>query len=214
MVAVAHLVTAFYPEIHDPALSPDGPSLVLQLPVLRLCVGGPTALAMFFIISGHVSTSKILNLNKKDPELALKTLSRTTLARPIRLILPAAAATTVSWFLSEVGAYSMISKINAEWIRNGRKSPDATLYNATTRLVTACVKTWTEGWDEYDGTQWPMVLLLESSILCYVMLLATTYVAPRMRRVLFLAVYWYGWAGGQGMSCLLLRQLSPKTSRH
>lgn len=198
MVALSHLLTAFKPELHNPATAPGGPVLLLQRPILRLCMAGPTALAMFFIISGYVCSYKLMVQNRKDPEIALKSLSRATLGRPARLILPAAVATMFSWVLAEAGAYTMTGKIDAEWIRNGRKYPDESLYRATSRLVTAWIKTWTEGWDEYDGTQWPMVLLLESSILCYVTLLSTAYVAPRMRRLLFLAVYLYGWMGGQG----------------
>jgi peptidoglycan/LPS O-acetylase OafA/YrhL len=200
MVVSAHLLTAFRPEIHNPATSPNGPIMWLQLPIVRLCVGGPTALALFFIISGYVAIMKPLaKLKKRDQEGALTDLSKMTLTRPMRLILPAAAATTFSWILAETGAYSMTGRVNAEWIRNGTKGVDSNLYRAVSRLFTACMKTWTEGWDEYDGTQWPMVLLLESSMIAYITMMATVYVSPRTRRILFCLVYWYGWAGGQGM---------------
>jgi peptidoglycan/LPS O-acetylase OafA/YrhL len=219
MVAVSHLLTAFKPELHNPAVAAEGASLWLQLPILRLCMAGPTALALFFIISGYVCSYKILVQNRKDPEIAMKSLSRATLTRPVRLILPAATATMFSWILAEAGAYTMTGKIDAEWIRNGRKYPDKSLLKAIARLVTACIKTWTEGWDEYDGTQWPMVLLLESSILCYITLLATAYVSPRMRRALFVVVFMYGWMGGQGeissRSCACAIFLTrPQPSRH
>src|ERR1051326_3378701 len=86
MVAVSHLLTAFRPELHNPATGSGGASMWLQLPILRLCMAGPTALAMFFIISGYVCSYKIMVQNRKDPEIALKTLSRATLSRPVRLI--------------------------------------------------------------------------------------------------------------------------------
>lgn len=197
-MVLSHILSSFKPEWHFPAHYENGPSLLFQKPFFRLVLAGPSALALFFIITGYVSSQKYINMARRDPEAALRSLSRTALGRPVRLILPSLVATTFSWLLLELGAFSMARNISAEWIRNGSGVADPCLTHAIKRLLIAFVKTWTEGWDEFDGIQWPMVLLLESSMTVYLTMLATMYAKPRTRQVLFVAVYLYGWAGGRG----------------
>ncbi|KAI9712489.1 MAG: hypothetical protein M1812_006905 [Candelaria pacifica] len=76
-------------------------SRLLQLPLIRILVMGPSAVAMFFIISGFVLTQRPLRLARDQQwDSVLNTLSSATFRRPLRLFLPLFVATFVSMLLT------------------------------------------------------------------------------------------------------------------
>jgi peptidoglycan/LPS O-acetylase OafA/YrhL len=200
MVVCGHLCTAFVPWLHAPASSDKEPPHLFQLPFFRLCVGGRSAVAIFFLITGYVnSIGPIARSRSGNTEAALSGLARSTLARSGRLVLPTMIATLITWFLANINAYHMTKHVDSTWIRQGWHGPEPTLWKMFTSLVRAEVGTWTTGWDEYDGTQWTLRLFLEGSMMVYLTMLATVLIRPRARKLVFGVLYVYCWISGQGM---------------
>jgi peptidoglycan/LPS O-acetylase OafA/YrhL len=79
------------------------------LPFFRLILhGGFLAVAIFFVLSGYVCSIKPLKLARVGkPEEARKVIGSSAFRRVIRLALPAMLATSISWWLAQVGAYDM-----------------------------------------------------------------------------------------------------------
>ncbi|KAF1809003.1 hypothetical protein P152DRAFT_172989 [Eremomyces bilateralis CBS 781.70] len=197
IVVSGHVLTAFAPEIHAPSNAADEPPTLMQLPFFRLLIAGRAAVALFFLITGYVNTlGPLVKAKAAGVDVAFSGLSKNALKRPAQLILPAFFATLISWGLANVGAYKMGKHIDATWIRQGYHAPGTSISSAIYSLFHAEASTWTEGWNEYDGIQWAMIVLLEGSMIVYLTLLATLPVTPKARRVGFLAVYFYGWIAG------------------
>jgi hypothetical protein len=171
------------------------PPTLFQLPFLRLCVSGRTAVAIFFLITGYVnSIGPLSKACTGDYEAAFASIARSALARSGKLVLPVALATTISWALANVGAYQMAEFVDSVWIKQGHHPPAATLGDAFLSLVRAQIGTWTEVWNEnYDGTQWTLILFLEGSMLVYLTVFSTILVTSKARKFIFAAVYIYGW---------------------
>lgn len=197
-IVTGHLCTAFIPWMHAPALGENGPVFVMQWPVLRLLVGGRSAVALFFLITGYVTSLSSLRLAKAgDTSAAFGNISRSALARTGRLVLPTIIATTISWAFAQIGAYGMAKHCDATWIRQGYHDREPTLSAAVYSLVHAEIQTWTVGWDEYDGTQWTLILFLQGAFLVYTFMLASMHVTPRARKAMLLVLYVYSWLGNQ-----------------
>jgi hypothetical protein len=56
MVVSGHLCTALVPWLHSPANSPKVAPHLFQLPFFRLAVGGRSAVAIFFLVTGYVNS--------------------------------------------------------------------------------------------------------------------------------------------------------------
>ena len=203
VIVCGHLCTAFVPHLHAPANGDGERPETFQLPILRLCVGGRAAVATFFMITGYVNAVRpIARARAGNADAALSSISRSCLTRPARLILPTIVATLFSWVLANIDAYSMAKSIDSTWIRQGWHAPATNMRDALTTLGRACVETWTRGWNEYDGTQWTMVVLLEGGMMVHLTTLATVKIMPRARMAVLFAIYLYSWGvvGGAGMT--------------
>jgi hypothetical protein len=194
-VVIGHLCTSFAPHLHSPTNAPGMEPSLFQLPFLRLCVSGRTAVALFFLITGYVnSIGPLSKASAGDYEGAFTSIARNALARSGKLILPVALATTISWTLANMGAYQTAEFVDSVWIKQGYHPPAASLCDAFSSLVRAQIGTWTEVWNEnYDGTQWTLILFLEGSMLVYLTVFSTIMVTSRSRKFIFAAVYVYGW---------------------
>lgn len=113
-------------------------------------------------------------------------------------MLPTMIATTLSWFFAQVGLYNMGRHIDATWIRQGWHDREPTLVGAVQKLMHANVLTWTVGWDEYDGTQWTLMLFLEGAFLVYMTVVSTMLLTPKARKTILVLLYIYSWLGNQG----------------
>ena len=56
MVVCGHLCTALVPWLHSPAADPKTAPHLFQLPFFRLAVGGRSAVAIFFLVTGYVNS--------------------------------------------------------------------------------------------------------------------------------------------------------------
>jgi len=199
MVVCGHLCTAFVPHLHAPSNSAKESPLLFQLPFFRLCVGGRSAVALFFLITGYVNAiGPIAKARAGNHEAAFAGIARSSLARSGRLILPTMVATFFSWFLANINAYHMTKHVDSTWIRQGWHRQEPTLWAALKSVVHAEVETWTRGWNEYDGTQWTLILFLEGSMMVYMTMMATALVKPRARKLIIGILWVYAWMSGQG----------------
>jgi peptidoglycan/LPS O-acetylase OafA/YrhL len=104
LVVIAHGFQGF----GMPETSFDVP-FPFALPFFRLILhGGFLAVAIFFVLSGYVCSMKPLKLARAGKsEEARKVIGSSAFRRVIRLVLPVTLATTISWYLAQVGAYNM-----------------------------------------------------------------------------------------------------------
>ncbi|OCK84506.1 hypothetical protein K432DRAFT_119297 [Lepidopterella palustris CBS 459.81] len=209
MVVSGHLCTAFVPWLHAPAPSAKEAPSFFQLPFFRLCVGGRSAVALFFLITGYVNAIGPIGKSRSgNTDAAFTGIARSALARSGRLVLPTFIATMFSWFLANTNAYHMTKHVDSTWIRQGWHGQEPTMSAAFMSLVRAEVETWTIGWDEYDGTQWTLHLFLEGSMMVYMTMLATILVTPRARKTVFVLLYLFCWMSGQGITSGALKGMN------
>jgi peptidoglycan/LPS O-acetylase OafA/YrhL len=199
MVVCGHLCTAFVPWLHQPANDPKSAPHFLQLPFFRLLVGGRSAVALFFLITGYVNAIGPIGKSRAgNTDAAFNGVARSALARSGRLVLPTMIATAISWFLANVNAYHMTKHVDSTWIRQGWHRQEPTVWAALNSLFRAELETWTIGWDDYDGTQWTLHLFLEGSMLVYTIMLATILIKPKARFIVYAVLYIYFWQLGEG----------------
>lgn len=199
MVVCGHLCTAFVPWLHSPAQDAHTAPHLFQLPFFRLAVGGRSAVALFFLITGYVNSIGPIGRSRAgNTDAAFNGIAKSALARSGRLILPTMIATALTWFMANINAYHMTKHVDSTWIRQGWHRQEPTLGAAFSSLFKAEVGTWTVGWDDYDGTQWTLHLFLEGSMLVYMTMFATILVKPKARFVIYAALYLYFWQLGEG----------------
>lgn len=199
MVVGGHLCTAFAPWLHSPAADPKTAPHLFQLPFFRLVVGGRTAVAIFFLVTGYVNSIGPIGKSRAgNHDAAFVGIARSSLARSGRLVLPTMAATIITWFLANTNAYHMTKHVDSTWIRQGWHRQEPTVWSAISSLTKVLVETWTIGWNEYDGTQWTLHLFLKGSMFVYTTMFATVLVKPKARMIIYAALYVFFWQLGEG----------------
>ena len=154
-VVASHTILSFAPHLILPANSSNGPVDLFQRPILRLISQGPAWVALFFVLSGFVNALKpIRQARAGSVDTALANLASSSFRRTGRLVLPAAAATVISWFLCQLGAYEMARSSDATWIRETSPSPSVSWTAAVISLFKNIFATWMFGQEnEYDQPQ-------------------------------------------------------------
>jgi hypothetical protein len=166
---------------------------------LRLAVGGRSAVALFFLITGYVNSIGPIGRSRAgNTDAAFDGIAKSALARSGRLILPTMIATALTWFMANINAYHMTTPVDSTWIRQGWHGQETSLGAALKSLFEAEIGTWTKGWDDYDGTQWTLHLFLEGAMLVYTTMFATVLVKPKARFVIYGVLYLYFWQQGEG----------------
>ncbi|KAI4931204.1 hypothetical protein J4E85_003793 [Alternaria conjuncta] len=196
----------------DPAADAKSAPHLFQLPFFRLAVGGRSAVALFFLVTGYVnSIGPISKSRQGNHDAAFHGIARSALARSGRLILPTMAATIVTWFMANTNAYHMTKHVDAQWIRQGWHRQEPTLWMAFKSLFRAQTETWTTGWDEYDGTQWTLHMFLEGAFMVYTTMLATVLVRPKARFIIYGIMYMYFWQVGKDLTVGSIKGLNIVT---
>ncbi|PGH27360.1 hypothetical protein AJ80_00838 [Polytolypa hystricis UAMH7299] len=214
IVVTGHLCTAFVPYLHDASAGEGQWPLLFQYPILRLCVAGRAAVAMFFILTGYVnSLNPIKNSTNGNFELALSNLAKSTFTRSGRLVFPTNVAAFVAWLFCQVGASNLARRVDSPWIRMVTKEPGPTFWQAIKKLMVNLTFFWHNGDGTYDPTHWSIVYFLQGSMRLYLVLLATMLVKTKWRMAVVAALYIFGWCTsdyimGINIYCgLLLAQL-------
>ncbi|PGH04129.1 hypothetical protein GX51_03636 [Blastomyces parvus] len=197
VVVTGHICTAFVPFLHNPTAREGQGPLFFQLPILRLVVGGRGAVAIFFIITGFVnSLNPIKNARSNNTSVALVNLARSTFTRSGRLVMPTSVAVCIAWFLAQLGAFHMASRVDASWIRLQAHPPDPTWGQALFKLFRALTLFWHSGPGEYDGTHWTLVYFLQGSFRVYLALLAMMLLKTGYWRLITAFLYIWCWSTG------------------
>lgn len=198
-IVTGHLFGALNTELQSPARSRGGIPSLLQLPILRLIISGRASLSIFFLLTGFVnSLSFIKQVRAGNQHVALSGLSRSALRRFCRMILPAAAATVMSWILCNLGAYTFAKEGEVAWFRDISPAPKRPLSHATWDLIYNLWTTWAKSSNDYDKVQWNLFFLLKASLTVYTILLMTAYITSRARKLILFIYYMYGWMSRDG----------------
>lgn len=130
--------------------------------------------------------------------MALAGLARSSFRRIGRIVLPATAATVVSWGLCQIGGYSLARKGDVAWFRDISPKPSGSFKQAIWDLGYNIYRTWGNSSNEFDKVQWNLFFLLKGSLIVYTILLMTAYVTPNSRKIFLAGYYIYGWLSGDG----------------
>ena len=157
--------------------------MIWQLPVFRLLAQGHSWVALFLILSGFVNALKPIKLARSNQvENALTNMSLSSFRRTFRLILPATAATLVSWVVCQLGMYEMSRNGDAYWLYTYTPMMSYSWGTALEDLVNALRATWTIGViNPYDQPQWALIYLLMGSMMVFCALLMTVNLTPGWR---------------------------------
>jgi len=123
-------------------------------------------------------------------------------------------ATFFSWFLANTNAYKMAQHVDATWIRQGFYRQEPTFFMAMKSLLYSETSTWTRGWNDYDGTQWTLVLFLQGSMMVYITMLISVLTTAKARRVIFATLWLYGWLCYKGRLFSKGKPINPSIKPH
>ncbi len=194
----SHMTMAFARWIVIPCQGKNGPVHLMQRPVLRLVSQGAAWVAVFIILSGFVNSLKAVKLARAGQiEPALSNLATSSFRRSFRLVLPATAATTLSWLITQFGAYRTATKSDAYWLYVTSPNPSSSWGTAVEDLVHAFRTTWTYNPENpYDQPQWALLYLLQGSMFVFTALLVTINLTPRWRILTIMFCYFWSWNWG------------------
>ncbi|KMU80556.1 hypothetical protein CISG_02408 [Coccidioides immitis RMSCC 3703] len=179
--------------IHPAAGAGKGP-LLFQLPILRLCVGGRGAVALFFLVTGFVnSMNPIRHFDNGNVAGSLPNVSRSTFTRFGRLILPTNAAAATAWLVCQLGGFNLARVVESDWIRSVARAPGPTPWAAIKALLHNMTMYWHDGSGTYDPTHWAVVYFLRGSMRIYLTLLATSLVKTRWRILIIILLHSFCW---------------------
>ncbi|RKU43111.1 hypothetical protein DL546_004771 [Coniochaeta pulveracea] len=196
LVVLTHIARAFDGDLFIPTSQENAAPRLLQLPFLRILVQGRIGVTIFAMVTGYVCALKPIRLCKQgNQEAAFASIGKSALRRVPRLVLPAAIATTIIWFLTQFGVFLVAKRCDSWWA--GATSPDATPYlgRAIMSLVNNIVSTWTRGKNDYDGNQWTLLPLLKGSIWVYVFMVGTGHVQQKYRMLASFGMWLYFFIG-------------------
>ena len=194
----SHMTLAFARYIVRPADGQDGSSQWMQRPILRLVGQGPAWVACFIILSGFVNSLKPIKLVRQgNIETALSNLAVSSFRRSFRLFLPAAAATIISWFICQFGAYETAKNSDAYWLQITSPEISPSWGQAIIDLIYAIRNTWLYNPENpYDQPQWALIYLLQGSMFVFMALLATVNLTPRFRVMTMMICWFWSWNWG------------------
>ncbi|KAL8786679.1 MAG: hypothetical protein Q9213_002614 [Squamulea squamosa] len=197
-VMFSHMTMAFARWIVIPSYGKNGPVYLMQRPIFRLVASGAAWVAVFVILSGFVNSLKAVKLARAgQTEPALSNLATSSFRRSFRLVLPATAATTLSWFITQLGAYHTAKASDAYWLYTTSPNPSASWGTAVEDLVYAIRTTWTYNPENpYDQPQWALLYLLQGSMFVFTALLVTINLTPRWRVLTLMVLYFWSWNWG------------------
>ncbi|KAJ9610439.1 hypothetical protein H2200_005216 [Cladophialophora chaetospira] len=151
---------------------------------------------------GLVNALKPLQLARSDQvDKALQKLASSSFSRIFRLVLPATAATIISWLICNLGFYATAAQSDAFWLHTNTPKPSKNGYEAVGDLLYGLKATWIYRLENpYDQPQWALIYLLQGSIMIISALSLVVTMTSRWRTVtLFLLTCWsLDWSGMLG----------------
>ena len=195
----SHITRSVAPYLTRPRLEENGGTLLFQLPIVRTFFMGRPSVAAFALLAGFVNSLKPIRQAKLGQiDACLSGVAKSAYRRTGRFILPSMTATIISWLLCQFEAYHLGTTVSSDWIRDTSPRPSTSFVGAFTDLFGALLGTWTHGANDYDKIQWTLTFLLRGSMMVYLSLIATAYVQPLYRFGIYLMLYMFFWAAGDG----------------
>jgi hypothetical protein len=196
-----HLCSAFANWLNSPALTKNGVVFLFQQPFFRLIVAGRFSVSLFFLIAGYVNSfHSIKQIRNGEQSGVLAKLSKNTIIRAARLVVPTNIAVLVVWLVCQLNMFRVASQVDASWIRVVAAAPGPTFRDALIGLFRNWVFFWQNGASPYDPTYWTIPFFLKASLLVYLTLLATTFTTPKFTKLLLISLYFFAWSNGEGKS--------------
>jgi peptidoglycan/LPS O-acetylase OafA/YrhL len=198
-VLASHLVLCYARHIVNACCAPNSSSpTIFQLPIFRLVASGHSWVAVFFILLGFVNALKPIKLARSGlPEQGAANLANGAFGRICRLILPATAATALSWTLCQMGFFEAALESDAFWLHSTTPSRSSNPAAAMMDLLRAIKSTWSLGQDNpYDQPQWAMIYLLQGSVMVITALTLTVNMTVpwRVATILLLCFWSLDWS--------------------
>ena len=143
LVVFHHLRVGFAPEYNS---HPARDRYWFHLPFLRIIVtGGNFCVALFFLLSGFVCSLKTLRKARQgEAQEARIVAAESILRRIVRLVVPASAATTLSFVCSQMEWYKSAWDNGSPWLQRVQL-PIEGFKPAVYSLFWNCVRTPAEG---------------------------------------------------------------------
>ncbi|EZF31753.1 hypothetical protein TMEN_6256 [Trichophyton mentagrophytes] len=196
-VVASHVTLCFARSVMPPSISTDGPRRLFQNPYLRLIGQGNAAVSVFLVLLGFVNSLKTIQLIRSGcHQDALSTLSVGAFRRTGRLMLPATAATLVSFSLCNLGLYGLARSSDAYWTMTTAAAPSSTILEGIKSVAWEMIAVWIVGENRYDQPQWALAHLFKGSFFIYMVLLATASATPAFRLIALSILYAWGWIAG------------------
>ncbi|KAJ2896593.1 hypothetical protein MKZ38_005416 [Zalerion maritima] len=196
LVVATHVARGFDEGLFDPAMGENGSIRFLQLPIFRIFVQGRMGVAIFSMVTGYVCALKPIKLSREgNQESALKSMTKSALRRPPRLVLPTTISTFLVWLVAQFGAFAVAKHSSGWWVNSSSPKMFDTLQQSVGSMLRNMITTWTRASNSYEVNQWTLLPLLQGSMKIYVFMVATCYMAPRYRMMAALAMFtFYGFA--------------------
>lgn len=146
------------------------------------------------------SFTSIKRIHNGDHEAVLSKLSRNTISRAGRLVVPTNIAICLTWLICQLHGYCISSQVDSLWIRVVSPPPGPTIQGAISGLFRNLIIFWHQGESLYERTYWTIPFFVKGSMMVYLTLLATTFTKPEYTKWVLVFLFCYAWSGGQGMS--------------
>lgn len=166
VICFNHLRMCFWPETHD-AVSDNRRTSWVQLPFLCLICAGNLAVRLYFVLSGFALCYRPLRLLEEERATSVyERTSQSLQSRFWRLIVPSAAASAISLWLAEVGAFSHSNTICRAFADT---TPISTSLAADLWLwiKDSTLNLWVLGQHHFHDSLWCMQTLLVGSYLMH-----------------------------------------------
>ncbi|KAJ5256705.1 hypothetical protein N7478_012809 [Penicillium angulare] len=134
-----------------------------------------------------------------DNALVLSKLSRNTITRAGKLVVPTNVGILFSWLVCQLNGYRVASQVDSSWIRVVAAERGPTFSAAILGLYRNLVLFWHGGSSPYDPVYWTIPFFLKGSMLVYLTLMATTFTRPKFTKWLLIFLYCFAWSGGQAL---------------
>jgi hypothetical protein len=191
-VVFTHLCRSFDEDIFKPTSAEGAAPRIAQLPIIRILFQGRVGVTIFSLVTGYVCALKpIRQYRAGNHDAAFTSISKSAFRRIPRLVLPTTIATTVIWFICQLGAFRVGNQVDSWWLNYTSPNMSPDLWEAIKQLIYHIITTWTNQWNIYDANQWTMLPLLKGSMWIYMVLVATAHVKPRYRMMVDLAFFTY-----------------------
>ncbi|CAM1500888.1 Fc.00g100500.m01.CDS01 [Cosmosporella sp. VM-42] len=177
---------------------------MLKLPFFRLWYQGPTAVCVFFVISGYALSYKPLKLirGRKTEDFSV-TMSSLVFRRGIRLYLPTAISTFMIVCLLRIGVYEWTREFanDRKYMKNIVEPHPKRMENAYDQWKDWAIQMFNFvhvfGWDKYGGSTrydvhlWTIPVEFRCSLYLFLTILGTSRLQTKFRFITVAGVMWY-----------------------